>query len=79
MGKSKERSLLHSTKVVETKTIYLDDTWRLTADKVTRTFRILGLRIFKHEAELKHTLKEENVFTSGKEKVKNVGFGKNEG
>lgn len=77
MGKNKERSLFHRQKLVETETIYLDDTWRLTEDKVKRTFKFCGMRLFKHEAELKHTLKGENVFTSGN-RAKNVGFGSNE-
>jgi hypothetical protein len=78
MGKNKKRSLFHRTKSVETETIYLDDTWRLTEDKVEKTLRMFGVRLFKDEQELKHTLKGENVFTSGN-RAKNVGFGNNEG
>lgn len=78
MGKNKERALFHMTKNVKTETIYLDDTWRLTEDKVKKTFKMFGLRVFKDERELEHTLKGENVFTSGK-KTKNVGFGNHEG
>ena len=67
-------------KKVEVESLYVDDNWRLTQEKVIKKLKIFGVTVWKNTGDTIHKLPTDVLFTTAvKDRaLDKVGFGKNE-